>query len=227
MDLKSNFKKAAQELLGAPDAAAEKLVEKREEQPVKKTADPAPVRPEPVPVQAAEKPQTATVISFEPAVLPGRNQRTVIAAGDVLKGSLHCAGCVDLFGEMEGNITGNGDLRLSGKLSGDAVGHNVEIHGGHIIGDITASGCAGVDSDAMVAGNIRAKDLTVNGKVKGNLEVENMLTMGETAVVLGKVSVGRISIADGAAFQGEVAIRSAEFDKFFSEQGKASEKRSV
>lgn len=213
MEMKNNFTKAAKELLGT-------LAEAKPAAASAPDGTGAAAAPKAAVPKAAGAPQTQTQTqrpTSRPAVSA---QHTVIAVGDAWKGDLCCCGCVDLYGEMEGNITGSGNVSLSGRLKGDAAGHDVDVCGGRIVGNIMGSGSVRVDGDAVVTGNIRAKELTVNGKVKGDLDVEGTLIMGETAVALGRITVGRISVADGAALRGEVTIRCGEFEKHFPENGR-------
>lgn len=211
MGIKENFKQAAQELLHMPataDGGAD--AEKPLDTPgaVELTAEQKragrPQRAEPVP-------ERKTV----PAPPPARRQHTIIAEGDEVRGDLRCIGDFELYGTLVGNITGSGSLKLCGTLTGDAEGATAEVRGGCIQGNLSLSHRVEVDSNSVVLGDIKAQSLTLGGKVRGNLDIAESLTLAETAAVLGKISTGRLSVAEGAVFQSEVTIPTADFDSLF------------
>lgn len=213
MGIKENFRQAAQELMGGPEAA-EPIDSAADTELLTDSADIAPSdfdrgisTPEPT--------------YFAPAA-PTRKQPTIIAAGDVLTGDLRCTGDLELYGTLTGNISGSGDLKLCGTLTGDAQGRSAEIHGGRVQGNVSASGRVDVDSESMILGDIHAETLFLNGKIRGNLDVKDMLTMSEKAAVLGKISTGRLSVAEGALFQSEVTIPSVDFNALFETDDKKS-----
>lgn len=204
MGLKENFKQAAQELMHVSDAAGAedgKSITTEEKSASSEKAKPAKVAP--APVRAF----------FDP--LSTQRQRTVIAKGDAVTGDLMCTGDLELYGTLTGNITGSGSLKLCGTLNGDAQGLTIEVNGGNVKGNLSAGGGAEVDGESVILGDIRAESLNLNGKVRGNLDIKDMLVMSEKAAVLGKISTGRLSVATGALFQGDISIPTMDFDSLF------------
>ena len=147
-------------------------------------------------------------------------QLTVIAEGVMIQGSIQAEGGIELRGEVAGNIVSKGDLRLHGRLVGDVAGKNVEILGGWVNGNVTASGNTKVDEGAVVIGDIRTEALAVNGRIKGDLTVQKSLAMESDAVIVGPVTASRFSIAEGAVLQGEIHTPGMDTEALFQEKGK-------
>lgn len=201
--LKKNFKQAAQELLHMP-AATERATDGKRLGATKAM--------ELTVERKKERPQKAEIV---PVSAPPRRQHTIIAEGDEVRGDLRCIGDFELYGTLFGNIIGSGSLKLCGTLTGDAEGATAEVRGGRIKGKLCITNQVEVDGDSVVLGDIKAQSLTLGGKVRGNLDITDSLALAETAAVLGKISTGRLSVAEGAIFQSEVAILTADFDNIF------------
>lgn len=129
-------------------------------------------------------------------------QLTVIAEGVMIQGSIQAEGGIELRGEVAGNIVSKGDLRLHGRLVGDVAGKNVEILGGWVNGNVTASGNTKVDEGAVVIGDIRTEALAVNGRIKGDLTVQKSLAMESDAVVVGTVTAQPVFYCRGRCAPG-------------------------
>lgn len=198
MGLKDNFKQAARELMDTPGAGTGVSAEPVSEPEYQ--SSPSPLRTEPVVTRA------------EPA-----RQPTFIAAGTVIHGSIETEGDLELYGEVQGNITGKEDLKLRGKLTGNATGKNIEMSGMKMEGNLTASGMAHVDEGSILIGNLQAEELTLNGRIKGDVVVRQRLAMQNQAVIAGRVTAGKLSVAEGAILQGEIRIAQANTDKLFND----------
>ena len=63
-----------------------------------------------------------------------------------------------------------------------------------------------VGSKSVVIGDIKAKNLTVDGNVKGDIEADGYLHISGDACQVGEVSVKEITIAQGANVIGNINI---------------------
>jgi len=96
------------------------------------------------------------------------------------------------------------NLRIKGELSGAEPIHIA----GSIIGSITLAGntiTVGADGDVMA--QITAGNLTVIGKVRGNVKAEDRLEIRAGGSLLGEVIAQRIRVEDGAFLQGSVHLQ--------------------
>jgi cytoskeletal protein CcmA (bactofilin family) len=93
---------------------------------------------------------------------------------------------------IKGELSGGEDLIIEGRVEGQIKlrNHNLEI-GPH----------------GAIKGEIRAKNLTVNGRVDGNISTEQLVEIKASGSVVGDIESSRISIADGAYFKGNANLR--------------------
>lgn len=196
MGLRDNFKQAAKELIDGPGA------------------------PQPQGYEPSSPPEPPPIYSHEPEVMPDYTPpdfveripeeppqpTTIIASGTVIHGSVESECDVEVYGEVQGDIVTTKDLKLKGKVQGNATGGDVEVAGLHMVGNIVAIGAATMDSASEVEGDVTAKSMTLNGKIWGNVQVSNRLILESSAVICGHVTADKLSVDEGAVIQGEILI---------------------
>ena len=91
---------------------------------------------------------------------------------------------------VEGKIRTQGSLRLDGKMTG-------EIHAAENL----AIGLTG-----EIEGMINGRNVTVGGKVKGNITAVEKLVLEGKSVVRGDVKAARLVIDEGAVFDGKISM---------------------
>ena len=87
---------------------------------------------------------------------------------------------------IEGKIEGAGSVRIAGKFKGDV---NVQ-------GDLT------IESGAKLNGGVRADKVVIAGELEGNVESATMVNLLPTAVVVGDIKAGSLTVAAGARMRG-------------------------
>lgn len=222
MGLRDNFRQAAKELMDGPEAARPRSYSQPKPEPVQEetpmfvpTPEPAPAyTPEPEPAYvpepplAPEPPRAEVPLfggrSYEPA--GSRELTTIIAPGTIIRGSVESDTSMELYGEVQGDIVTTKDLKLKGKIQGNATGGNVELYSIHMVGNITASGTAMLDAESEVEGDVTAESLILNGKIKGDVQVSKRLSLEGSAEICGRVAAERLSVDEGAIIQGEILI---------------------
>lgn len=88
--------------------------------------------------------------------------------------------------EFEGVIKAKGIVRIDGKLTG-----SVETTGDIIIGE-----------QGVVTADVVANNITVAGKIEGNISVKEKATILNKGSVCGDIETKNIIIEDGATFKG-------------------------
>jgi len=88
---------------------------------------------------------------------------------------------------IEGKIEGAGSVRIAGKFKGDV---NVQ-------GDLT------IESGAKLNGGVRADKVVIAGELEGNVEGASLVNLLPTAVVVGDVKAGLLTVASGARMRGQ------------------------
>lgn len=107
---------------------------------------------------------------------------------------------------VKGNFQGQGSIVIEGALEG-----SLKTDANLFIGD-----------RAKVAANMESKDAIINGEVRGNIKAKNYLAIGSTAKIFGDVQYGEISVAKGAAINGQLLMIAEEHKR--GEKAKTEEK---
>ena len=136
--------------------------------------DAAPGPKEPTRIDAASRPELAPVPAVAPAAL-----RADVASPH--KESLIAADII-----IEGKIEGGGSIRIAGRFKGDV----------NLQGDLT------VETGAKLTGTVRAHKVTIAGELEGNVEQASMVDLLKTAVVIGELNAGSLTVAAGARLRG-------------------------
>jgi len=93
--------------------------------------------------------------------------------------------------KVKGEISGNEDLRVDGKVEGPIS-----------LGDSRLT----VGSSGEVTADLAAREIVVYGKVDGNLHASERIEIKKDASVIGDLTTRRIVIEDGACFKGRIEI---------------------
>ena len=88
--------------------------------------------------------------------------------------------------QLNGDIESVGNIRIEGKVYGNTKAK--------------AKLVMGVES--YVDGNVVARTAEVAGKVKGNIEISEVLTLKPTAVIEGDILTNQLIVEPGATFNG-------------------------
>jgi cytoskeletal protein CcmA (bactofilin family) len=103
-------------------------------------------------------------------------------------------------------------LTFKGELSADED----MVFLGRMEGSISHTETLTIGVGAVVVGNLRARLLVIKGTVDGDLEASESIVIAPTATVTGDLASPRISIVEGAMFNGSVRmtrVESAEVPK--------------
>lgn len=87
---------------------------------------------------------------------------------------------------IKGNVESTGDIRIDGTLNG-----NLQTKGKVVIG-----------STGLIKGEVHCKNSDLEGKVEGKINVQELLSLKSTSVILGDISARRLAIEPGAKFTG-------------------------
>lgn len=93
---------------------------------------------------------------------------------------------------IEGNIETSGNIRIEGK----------------VIGNIKSRAKVALGNGSQVDGNITAQNADVEGQVKGKIDIQEILQLKSTAVIMGDISTSKLVIEPGASFNGSCKMGS-------------------
>lgn len=175
---------------------------------------PAP-RPAPAPQRHTNVPEyrtPAAPMAKQPPA-PAQNgvvETTVIAPGTTVMGDITTSGGLRIGGDVKGNLRVVSMMELNGKVIGDIEAADAVIVGSVIRGNVTISNSLTMDGDTTIVGDIIAKTLESDGKIKGNVSVEDRAHFQSSAVLVGNLTSGTIIIDEGAMLKGDISITSAQ-----------------
>lgn len=201
MGYKENFKTAMYEVFG---------VGEKTEMEEKSIIVQAPSeKPQPQPVQAA---------SEEKVVIPMRRktERTqqeecsVISKDTTVVGHIVSSGHVLMMGRVEGDLTAEGNVSVSGVIKGNIKGNNVELKSCSVLGDVYSTGVIEIDNGTEVIGCLGGESITVDGRLKGDIASNTDVYFKKSAFVIGNVVAKSVSIEKGAIVCGQIEIQHAE-----------------
>lgn len=93
--------------------------------------------------------------------------------------------------DVKAELTGNENLIIEGKFKGKIDLKN---------NDLT------VDSTADVDAEIKARNITIRGRVKGNITASGKVYIEKEGQMVGDIAAARISIVEGAQFKGSMKM---------------------
>lgn len=188
--------------------------------------------PVPPPQAAAAAPQSAPPQPEQPAVQHDWKSTTsslvhktapvtVIGEDTQIIGTIKTSNSLELYGFVKGDILSEADVFLYGKVNGNVAGNNVFLNAGAVKGDISSASTLRVSHSSAVAGNVRCANISIDGKLLGNIEAAQSAELLDNAVILGDISTSHFAMSETSRLQGVVNISSRDamgrdnFDAYF------------
>ncbi|MCI9081936.1 MAG: polymer-forming cytoskeletal protein [Lachnospiraceae bacterium] len=137
---------------------------------------------------------------------------TVITEGTSLRGDMESTGSFEMRGKVEGNITCNGKMTVTGKIKGNTKSAEFFADSAKIEGEITTTGTVKVGLGSVVVGNISASSAVIAGAIKGDIDVQGPVVVDTSAVVMGNIKSRSVQINNGAVIEGFCSQCYAEVD---------------
>lgn len=137
---------------------------------------------------------------------------TVITEGTSLKGDLQSTGSFELKGRIEGNVTCNGKMTVTGVVKGNSQSAEFFADSAKIEGEISTTGTVKIGLGSVVVGNIAASSAVIAGAIKGDIDVHGPVVVDTSAVVMGNIKSRSVQINNGAVIEGFCSQCYAEVD---------------
>jgi len=98
---------------------------------------------------------------------------------------------------LAAGLTVIGDIETAGTVRID----------GRLEGSIRRAGSIIIGVDAVVQGNVSAREVVVGGTVEGNINAVDRVELQPTSVVTGDVEANAVLIQEGATLRGRMCVR--------------------
>jgi cytoskeletal protein CcmA (bactofilin family) len=131
-------------------------------------------------------------------------EMTIISKSTMIVGDVRSLANVTIDGNVRGKVEVLKDATVRGMIVGDLTCNNSDMQGSSIQGNVFTKGSAYIDNDSILLGDLKAQYASIDGKVKGNMDIGSKIELRENAIVAGNINTNTISIADGANVRGFV-----------------------
>ena len=158
-------------------------------------------KPIEVPVFEWKEEEKPVIESYQPVSEVG-----VISPMTTINGTVSSKGHIRIEGNVIGDVFAYGDVKVTGKVAGDIEGGNIELGGCIVDGDVKARGDVNIGKDSTLSGNMNGQLITIDGKIKGNVEATKGAHMSSTSLVKGSITSPTLSMSAGAELQGKVNV---------------------
>lgn len=175
----ANFKKAMDELLGAPVVGPE-------------TSN-----------KSTEKMESVSPVEVKKCT---GGQEALVSSDMKIEGNIVTTSGMRVLGEIIGDVLCGGNLTLQGKIHGNVSARNLMIENGSLVGDVSVQENVSLKQDALIKGNITVKNIYSNGIVQGKIQAEGEVELLKNAKVEGDVFAVGFSVVSGAKVKGIVNI---------------------
>lgn len=132
------------------------------------------------------------------------DEMTVISKSTMIVGDIRTLANITIDGNVRGKVDVLKDANIRGMLIGDLVCSNTDMKGSSVQGNVFAKGSTYIDNDSILMGDLTAQFASIDGKVKGNIEIGSKIELHSNAIVAGDINTNTISIADGANIKGYI-----------------------
>ncbi len=150
---------------------------------------------------------------------------TIISEGTSIQGNITTDGGIKIYGNVAGDIKSQGKVCVYGEVHGDISGERVELLSCRMQGNISALDSVIVSQETKIVGDVTANTLRSEGKLKGNVVVQNGAELSSNAVLLGNLTSAEILIEKGAVIRGEIkVVMNSDTEELGTEEGAVTAK---
>ncbi len=101
------------------------------------------------------------------------------------------------------------------------IAHGTTVHGtvqgptavrvaGFLEGEIRSDGLVWIDKQGEVQGTVSARDMIIEGQLKGDVAASGRIEVRASGRVIGNINCHKLALAEGCFFQGEIKMPGEE-----------------
>lgn len=152
----------------------------------------------------------SAVVMDDPYFPPKKSyEKTYLAAGTCIVGTIKTEGDLEIAGEFTGDVISGGNVTLHSGSNGNITAVSLKIYNSMLCGDVHATDRVEIGEGSAVNGNIFASRMLCAGAVKGDVEIKGDLVLEKTARFEGNIKTGTMSMASGAMVRGKLEMTGA------------------
>ena len=121
-----------------------------------------------------------------------------------MEGTLRSDSDVEICGDFKGEIASDGKVTIHANTTSSIAAAELVLVDCTLIGDAMVGGDVSINEVSSVNGNIRANNIVCSGTIRGNLNVQNNITLTENAQVIGDIKTGTLAMSRGAKVSGKI-----------------------
>ena len=110
----------------------------------------------------------------------------------------------------QSNMEQKNNIIFGTEITGDITSDSLLFIQGHVKGNISCSSTVIIGETGKITGDIICIDAEIEGSVQGTIKVENLLCLKSTSNITGNIETVRLSIEEGAQFDGACKMKRIE-----------------
>ena len=110
----------------------------------------------------------------------------------------------------QSNMEQKNNIIFGTEITGDITSDSLLFIQGHVKGNISCSSTVIIGETGKITGDIICIDAEIEGSVQGTISVENLLCLKSTSNITGNIETVRLSIEEGAQFDGACKMKRIE-----------------
>ncbi|MEF9920181.1 MAG: polymer-forming cytoskeletal protein [Erysipelotrichaceae bacterium] len=131
---------------------------------------------------------------------------TIIDETTTIVGNIISDACLIVNGSVKGDIECTVDISVNGSVTGNIHCANAVFDHSVVHGEVKCDGDLQLTVDSTLIGNVKAKNIRSAGRIKGDVDVEESISLSSTSAILGDINTISIESDRGAVIQGSIMI---------------------
>lgn len=129
-----------------------------------------------------------------------------VSRNTVFTGNIKSQDNVEIFGEVEGDVTTTAVVKIYGKVNGNVTCGIMVANNANIVGNILSEKSVVLGNNTTVHGNVNAAAVTVSGQVNGNIAASESVCVNSNGAVYGDIATPEMEVCKGAIVFGAVVM---------------------
>ena len=145
---------------------------------------------------------------------------STITSGMKIKGDIETTGSLNIEGKVNGTVTTQGKLVVTGLLVGDSNSSEFFANSATVRGEINTTGRVKISEGSVIVGNISATSAVIAGAVKGDIDVHGPVVVDTGSVIVGNIKSETVQINTGCVIEGfcSQSYAKIDYDELFGEK---------